>query len=232
MDEAGAVTPHGFRIPAGDHRIEGGFRFAVGTIATEATTVGRARKDDVHAAADVGVCGDLAQTGNEFFHRPQQQAHFVFGAGADVCQGTHDARGGEGEQQGRHECRLDLLLLPIDGGGLFVADPFDQGIEITVAGQVRGGHPQCRVAAGVVAVQVLVVAQACMPKRAGGHNDRCALLQKVGHHRCGDGVRRCAGDHRDVISQRQAAGIARCGCVCAEAPIVGLGCDGFACSGE
>ncbi len=94
---------------------------------------------------------------------------------------------------------------------LIVADPRNECVDVGVGGHVGRQHPQRRAEAGVIAVQRLVEPEPIVVELGGGGDDGGATVEKLGHHRCGDGPLGCAGDDGDLIRVAPGVGTLRAG---------------------
>ena len=228
VGDRGAIAPDGLRLPTGHERVESSLGLAVGAVATEAAAVRAARQDDVQALAHVGVGTKCGETRDELLHGPQQQTHLGLGGSAGIGEGALDARSREREEQRRDERRLKQRGLTVDGRGLLMADPVDEGVEVREGAQVRRGDPQCGAAAGVGPVELLVELQALVVQTRGGRDDGGTCVEQFADDARCDGARRTAGDDRDIVRVLQGHGGTRGAGVFFKAQVIRDLCNFFA----
>ena len=142
---------------------------------------------------------DVAETGDQPLHRPEQHLHLQFGAAARVGEVAGDPRCGEREQQGRLERRLEHSGLAAEVLGLLATDPLDQLVDVGVRRQVRRDNPERRVAAGTATVERLEERQPIVVEARGRRDHGGPAGEQLLDHCGSDRPLAGSGHHGDVI---------------------------------
>ena len=209
MCQRDPLGPVALGLPAIDHGDQRSLGLAVSTVAAERSAVRRTGQHHVQVRVDVAVVTDLRQTADEALHRPEQHAHFHFGASAGVGEFTADTGSCEREEHRRRHGRLDELLCAACVLGGLVADPVDQRVDVGVRRHVRGNHPEGGTGASILAVQVAVEAQTLTVESRGGHEYRCATGKELARDRCRDGTLAGARHYCDLACPLGCVGFCR-----------------------
>ena len=166
----------------------------------------------MQAVSNISIRSQGAQAHSEPLHTRQEhpQVHIVLRTG--LSGGSCDRPSSKGEEQvGGHRWFL-FDGFSADGFHHRFSDPAYEGINIVVAGDVRRHGPQGATAAAVATVEVRKpLASGCSQAR-GGDDDGRALAEQLPHHCAGDGVRRGAGDHRNLSAECRSRGVHRITC--------------------
>ena len=109
---------------------------------------------------NVGIRAHGGERRNEFFYRPQQQAHLGLRPRTGILEGARHARRGEGQEEIRHVGRLQLHGLATYGGGVLRRNPFHERIHVREGTEVCWNYPQRGRADSPPAVELLIKLQA------------------------------------------------------------------------
>ncbi len=205
--QADPCRPGRLGVPAAHHGIQRGLGFAVGAVAAEHATVGRAGQHHVQPRRDVAFGADRRQAADKPLHGPQQHFHLHLGARTGLRQVPDHAWRRAREQQRRGLRVFDVNRLRPKAFGLFGADPFDQGVDVGVGRHVRRDQPQRRAVTGVVAIQRAVERQPLLVELGGGRDDGGSAVEQPSHHRRGDRTLRSAGHHGNFAAVAAGFGV-------------------------